>query len=150
MPSQIIGDEELKRKLRKLTDLSFLRPYIQAGVVHLSGKVADYPPATAANQPNAQGRWYQRGYGTKWQRRDGSIGGRATSEDLGPSWKGKVESNTRGVIGNDASYATFVQGPNQSSVMRDIGWRTTDTIVEEESAFVLSAIQRAVERELNK
>ena len=47
----------------------------------------NYPPATEANQPKTfhpggNNRWYQRGWGTKWARKDGSIGGRMTSEEL--------------------------------------------------------------------
>lgn len=147
--TQIIGDKELQRKLRSISNLSFLRPVIQASVVHISGKVAKYPPGGSGNSPSKP-RWYERGWGSRWRRADGSIGGRQTSEDLGPSWTHKVESNTRGVIGNDASYGPFVQGAQQSAIMKDIGWKTTDTVVEEESAKVLRDIQKAVDRELRK
>jgi len=151
MPTEIRGDEELIRKLKRIGNLNFLRPQIQAAVTHIAGKVSVYPNATAANRPNAQGRWYERGWGTRWQRKDGSIGGRQTSEDLGPSWKGKVISNTRGEIGNDASYAKYVQGGDtQAQALKDIGWKTTDQIVEEESEKVLRQIQQAVDRELAK
>ena len=148
--TQIIGDKELQAKLRKLSDLSFLRPAIKAAGVHIHGKVSEYPPSTNANSP-ANRRWYERGWGSKWRRSDGSIGGRQSSEDLGPSWTSKVETNTRAVVGNDASYAKWVQGGDtQASAMKRIGWKTTDTVVKEESDEVLKEIQKAVDRELRK
>lgn len=150
MPTQIIGDEELRRKLSRLTNLNFMRPVIKAAVTHISGKMAVYPPSGPGNVPNAQGRWYERGWGQRWRRKDGGMGGRQTSEDLGPSWKGKAVSNTRGVIGNDASYAKYVQGPEQARVMDEIGWRTTDEIAEQEAEIVLKWVQQAVDRELAK
>jgi len=150
MPTQIKGDKELQNKLRKLANLDFLRPEIHAVSKHVAGKIAKYPNKTSANRPNAQGRWYERGWGSRYQRKDGTIGGQQTSEDLGPSWKGKAISNTRGVIGNDASYAQWVQGPDQSDTFERIGWKTTDTVVEDESEFVLKRIQKAVDRELAK
>ena len=147
--TQIIGDKELAAKLRRLSDLRFLRPYIQAAVTHVSGKVSAYPSSTDANSP-ANRRWYERGWGTRYRRKDGSWGGQQTSEDLGPSWKGKATSDTRGIIGNDASYAKWVQGPQQSAIMKKIGWKTTDTVVDEESEKVLKSIQEAVDNELRK
>jgi len=150
MPSQIIGSDELVRKLRRISNLDFLRPHIQSGVTHIANKMKIYPDAGSGNDPSRT-RWYQRGYGQKWRRKDGSVGGYQSSEDLQQRWLGKVLSNTRGEIGNDASYAPYVQGgEEQSSVMREIGWKTTDQVVEEESEFVLREIQKAVDRELAK
>ena len=148
MATRIIGDEALKRKMQRLGNLDFLRGHVQAGAEHIAGKMKKYPDSTAANLPNAQGRWYERGWGSRWRRKDGSIGGRQTSEDLGLSWKSKALSNTRAQAGNDASYAPHVQGPNQSRVMQEIGWKTTDMIAEEESEKILRDIQKAVDAEL--
>ena len=148
--TKIIGDKELKAKLAKLSDLRFLKPTMQAAAEHVSGKISPYPPAGNANSP-ANRRWYERGWGSKWRRADGSIGGRQSSEDLGPSWTSKVESNTRAIIGNDTSYAKWVQGgQTQANALKRIGWKTTDTVVKEESAEVLKQIQKAVDRELRK
>jgi len=112
--TQIIGDKELAAKLRSLSDLRFLRPHITSAVTHISGKLdkTSYPPAPYKNKTPGNS-WYDRGWGTRWMRADGSLGGRQSSEDLGPSWKGKATSDTRGIIGNDASYAKWVQGPQQ-------------------------------------
>ena len=147
--TQIIGDEALKRKLRSLGDLRFLRPTIKGALTHISGKVSQYPPAPPKNKTPGHS-WYDRGWGSRWMRKDGTVNGRQTSEDLGQSWTSKVETNTRGRIGNDTSYGQWVQGEKQSGRMEAIGWKTTDTVVEEESAHVLKEIQRAVDAELRK
>ena len=148
--SQIIGDKELQAKLNRLSDLNFLKRKMEVVARHVKGKVSKYPPATGANS-SANQRWYERGWGSKWRRADGSIGGRQTSEDLGPSWTGKAETNTRAIIGNDTSYAKWVQGGDtQARALKAIGWKTTDTVVEEESEAVLKHIQKAVDNELRK
>ena len=148
--SQIIGGKELQAKLAKLGNLSFLKPVITSQGVYLKKAIAVYPPAGSGNS-SAWPTWYERGYGPKWRRADGSIGGRQTSEKLRNSWTSKAESNTRAIIGTDTSYAKWVQGGDtQSAVMHDIGWKTTDTVAEEESEAVLKQIQKAVDRELRK
>ena len=147
--TQIIGDKELQAKLRRISDLSFLRPVISSEVTYVAGKISFQPNAPSKNKSPGNS-WYDRGYGPRWMRRDGSINGSQTSEDLPGSWKGKATSNTRGIIGNDASYAKWVQGPQQSAIMKKIGWKTTDTVVDEESEKVLKSIQKAVDNELRK
>jgi len=149
--TQIIGDKELQAKLRRISDLSFLRPHIEGAVNHITSKLdnTSYPSSTDANSP-ANRRWYERGWGSRYRRKDGSLGGQQTSERLGISWKGKATSDTRGIIGTDASYAKWVQGPQQSAIMKKIGWKTTDTVVDEESEKVLKSIQKAVDNELRK
>lgn len=148
--TQIIGDEALKRKLSKLGNLNFLRPTMKAVGIQVRGKAKIYPPSTIANSPSMP-RWYERGYGPRWRKADGSVGGRATSETLGKRWTSRTTSNTRAVIGNNASYAPFVHDPErQASALDRIGWKTTDQIAEEEEIKVLKAIQKAVDRELAK
>lgn len=148
--TKIIGYPELQAKLRSLSDLRFLRPHIKGALVHISNKAKIYPPSPDKNKSPGN-TWYDRGYGSRWMRADGSIGGRQTSEDLGQSWTSKVTSPTSGVVSNDTSYGPWVQDPQkQSSRMNAIGWKTTDDIIEEEAAHVLREIQKAVDRELEK
>ena len=149
MTTRIVGDKELARKIRRLSDLSFLRVAVWSGAAHITKKLSEYPSSTDANSP-ANRRWYERGWGTRYRRKDGSWGGQQTSEDLGPSWVSVSDTATRAHVGNDASYAKWVQGPQQSAIMKKIGWKTTDTVVDEESEKVLKSIQKAVDNELRK
>jgi len=99
-----------------------------------------YAPPTLANSPdNPKRRWYERGYGERWKRKDGSIGGRATSGQMGDRWTRTVE-----VLGDDEVdatleniaqnaikgnyYAIDVQGPTgeQKALFQTIGWKSVD------------------------
>lgn len=149
--TKIIGDKELQRKLRSLGDLRFLRPTMLAIGVEIKGQAKIYPPSTSANVPNPVKPWYERGYGVKWMRQDGSIGGAATSEQLDKRWTSRTKPSGTGVIiGNNASYARLVQGPEQLPQFARIGWKTTDQIMDENEAKALRQIQKRVDRELAK
>ena len=152
MTTTIRGDEELQRKLGKLKDLSFLKPVVRAGAVVVKGYMAQYPESSEANRPNDKGRWYERGYGPKWIRADGTIRGRQTSETLRKRWTtASRKGGLAQVIGNNASYARPVQDAEQQAKFHGRrGWRTDADAVEAKSAEVLKLIQKAVDRELAK
>lgn len=104
-----------------------LTPAIQAAAVGyvtaLHAVVLPYPPAGAANRPNAQGRWYERGYGPRWRRRNGRIGGRKTSQLLNRSWAiTRVAGGAR--LQNRASYSGAVHGDDQAAFHARRGWQT--------------------------
>ena len=74
-----------------------------------------YPPATEANQPPTP--YYIRGRGTQYKSKNNGK-----SEKLGSRFTvNKVPYGAR--IGNNASYARYVVGEDQSHVMKEIGWR---------------------------
>ena len=149
--TQIIGDKALHRKLRKLTDLSFLRKHVKFGAEHIAGKLESGIPDAPAKNKTPGHSWYDRGQGSKYMYKDGSIKDYANSEDLIQGWISKAVSDTRAIVGNDASYGQWVQDPDkQSRVMKAIGWKTTDTVTKEEEKVVLKMIQKAVDRELAK
>jgi hypothetical protein len=152
MPAQIIGDEALKRKLRKLKDFRILLPAMKAGRFHIKGKVSKYPRSTAANTKGTQAgdHWYQRGWGSKWVRKDGTVGGNQSSEDHAQSWFTK--SSNRGLtqkIGSDTTYGPYLQDPSkQTKVHNRIGWKTTDEIVDAEEQTVLNLFKKQVDKVL--
>ncbi len=89
-----------------------------------------YPPPNVGNRPNL-GRWYQRGYGPRWQRKDGTIGGRKTSEMLNRSWAVKREPDGASV-GTRVSYSAWVHSSKyQAAVHKRHGWKTDVMAVEE-------------------
>ncbi len=95
-----------------------LKAATQAIALEVQGRIAPYPPATEANSPgNATGKWYERGYGPRWLRKDGSVGGRKTSEMLGRRWAIRAVGRIGHLIGNAASYARFVHSADEQTMV---------------------------------
>ena len=153
MTSSITGDAELRRKLAKLQDMSQIYPALKEGGVHVKAKLEIQPPSTAANSPGGPGsRWYERGWGSRWQRMDGSMGGRQTSETLFKQWTVQQEG-AKVIVGNNVSYGPWVQGSvkvggvgPQASALAEIGWKTTDTVASEEAEVVLNMVKKEVDK----
>lgn len=123
----VTGLEEVQKALGQ-----DLRPAMRHAAMAIGeairGKVAVYPTKRPSTTP---GRWYRRGYGPMWRRKDGSIKGRRTSEQLGQRWSVK-QKGTGAVVGNAASYSGWVQSAeSQAAVHRASGWMTDEKAVEE-------------------
>jgi hypothetical protein len=140
-----LDSRRIERKLRDVANQEYLAGAMQAGLSHLKSGVAEYPPPSYANQPY-QRRWYERNWGGKWMRADGSVGGRKTSEMLGKSWTTRVENRgRRGVLGTKVSYAPFVQDKSrQASFHAARGWKTVQDVMQERAARVVEGIQLAI------
>jgi len=150
---EIEGLDKLIKKLDKIGKLDYVKAGIKAGAVYVKGKIAKYPPPTAINKPgNPSGRWYVRGFG--WRFASGRVS--PVSEDLGGGWTIKTEDRGfTAIVGNDTSYGIFVQGPKdgpkgqrQAGHMARIGWKSVDTVAEEEKKrvqeYVFDAVRRAI------
>lgn len=112
-----------------------LPPAVQAAAVGyleaFRNTLTPYPPASEANRPNARGRWYERGYGPRWTRKDGGTGGAKTSQMLGRSWQ-VAPTATGAHLWSRATYAGAVHRdprsalrPTQVGFHGRRGWRTT-------------------------
>ena len=157
---EIKGMPKLRRKI--LAVLPALKAGIKAATVHVEGKINTYPPETIANKAKTftsggNNRWYERGWGTKWALSAGSWHGYKTSQDLKARWTIAFKNaGLTGVVGNNADYAPYVQGPLQGSpplqatALKKIGWKSVTTVAEEESETVAKFIQGHVEKALNK
>jgi len=158
---EIEGLDELVRKLDDLGKLSTVHAALQAAALYIKGKVAKYPQSTEANQPRGFNTmysmtshrpintWYQRGYGSKWITKSGQVHGRKSSEQLGQKWTTKYDKERfEAVIGNNASYAIFVQGEKQAKFHKARGWITVETVAKEETKrvqeYVIDAVRRAI------
>ncbi len=74
-----------------------------------------------------------------------------TSEMLGRSWDAQVieqENTVLGIIGNNASYAEYVQGNQQAAVHAARGWKTVDKALEESLDDINEAFGRALQEYL--
>jgi hypothetical protein len=127
---KVQGLNKVQRMLNKADANKALIVGILWGMTKLIQEM-EYPPVSEANYPNAKGRWYQRGYGTKYIRKDGSIGGRETSHPLKDGWKEKLfrGNNPKGVVSNTAPYSPYVQGdprrnPGQAKIHQKRGWKS--------------------------
>lgn len=145
---EIRGLDELTRRLDSFKDLKKVIPALEAGANHLEGVVKEYAPKSEANKPGGPGsRWYQRGFGPRWARKDGTWGGRKTSEVLRSRWA--VQSKNHGltwIIGNNATYAKYVHGEEQAHFHKDRGWKTIFDVVKQESDTVLNFVKDRVDR----
>ncbi len=123
-----------------------LKAATKAIAVELQGKIAPYPPATEANSPsNPLGRWYERGYGPKRQRKDGTVTGRQTSQLLNRRWAIRVAGGIGHSLGNAATYAKFVHGANdQARFHGRRGWVTDRAAIEK---LIASGVVRRIVRQ---
>jgi hypothetical protein len=125
---RIEGDAPLARALAQDLD-GTLRAIAQAVAAEAQDRIAPYPQA-----PSYAGRrrWYQRGYGWKWRRKDGTVDGRQTSEMMGRRWVVQPWGSRGVMLRNLASYSGQVQSAEgQPPIFRSIGWKTDQGVVDE-------------------
>jgi len=146
---EIRGLDKLIRKLSDVKSLRAAKVALKAGALHIKGKIATYPPASEANTPY-QRRWYERGYGPKWMRKDGTWRGSKTSETLGRRWTiAERNAGLTQVVGNNVSYVPYVQDPDkQTSFHAARGWKTTGQVVDEEADTVVRFVKAKVDEAL--
>ena len=149
---KIEGLDRLQGKLRNLEDLKGVKTAMRAAAVHVKGEIAKYPPASEANRPNEQGRWYERGYGPRWL-----GGGKKTSETLGRKWTvAERDQGLTQIVGNNVSYGPFVQDPDKQAAWHKKGYKgregfkTTDQVASEENDTVNDFIKKEVDRVLRR
>jgi len=100
----------------------------------IQNRLAPYPAASEANRPRSwqsggPNQWYERGYGPRWVRKDGSINGRKTSQTLNRRWS--IQRGVRSAtLWNKAGYSGFVHDANiQAAFHKRRGWRTDQDVI---------------------
>jgi hypothetical protein len=148
---RIEGLDKLRAALGDLAASKALRPILTAAILHLKGLIAVYPPSSEANKPRGfvskgNNRWYERGFGSKWARKDGSIGSAQTSETLGRSWTEAVDPAGKWAqVGTKASYAPLVQDRDeQAAFHKDRGWLTAQDVLDDNTDDIVGKIADAV------
>jgi hypothetical protein len=114
------------------TDLrtKVIQPAAMAWAKQTKRILVEYPPENVGNRPNL-GRWYQRGYGPRWKRKDGSIGGMKTSQMLSRKWA-LVQETWGALVGSPVTYAHWVHSSKeQAAVHKRHGWKTDERAVTE-------------------
>ena len=173
MSIEITGLGDILERLERLERMDGVQAALMAAGKHVKGVVDDYPPETEANKPtNPSGRWYERGYGPRWwvkggevsagyggksaqaQRREilgkarkGLIHGRKTSKDLDKQWTIKPLWATAVVVGNNVSYAPFVQDEErQARFHKRRGWPTVQQVARQETEWVVRFVTAYLRR----
>ena len=143
----IEGLPELIKKIDNLQDMKRVNTAMRAAALHVKGKIAQYPPESEANRPKERGTWYERGYGTRWP-----GGGRKTSQTLGRKWT--IASRDKGltqIVGNNVTYGPYVQDEDmQAWFHKRRGWKTTQTVAEEEADTVVKFVKSEIDKIINE
>ncbi len=158
---KVDGLSKVQRMLNQADAKAALIVGLEFGVKNLQQKVGRYPPTSEANVPQTTVtggattiRWYERGYGTRYMRKDGSIGGRLTSAPLKDKWKTKVfkGNNPKGEVSNSATYSPFVQGSKemQNRVHARRGWKRLPEEGKKLAPEVTKKVIDAFKRRMNK
>jgi len=138
-----IDTNDLYRTAKKLKLVPAFKAGVKAAGIYLMGVMKVYPPATEANMPKAYpGRWYERGYGTRWEDKDGNVMGRRTSQTLFKRWATRKIDEGLGVeIGNNAGYGPYVHDkPRQARFHGLRGWPTVQDKADSEAEKVTEII----------
>lgn len=152
VPVTIVGLDKVIDQIDSIKQLEQAAGLMLAIGQHVKGKVDQYPPATEANSPRSfvsggKNTWYERGYGPKWARKDGSIGGRKTSETLGRKWTISMRGGDEVVVGNNVSYGIYVQDEdNQADFHKRRGWKTAQQVAKEEEPTITRFIEDYLEK----
>lgn len=143
-----VEQQGLERAIKRLAAAKperYVRGVMQAAVEILKDDIAEYPPATEANSPG-RNRWYERGYGPRWRRKDGSVGGRRTSQTLGRKWTTRVEDRgMTGKVGNNVTYGPYVQHFKAQARFHKVrGWKTDKEVAERQGRKILQLFKDAL------
>jgi len=127
---RIEGVEELAQKLGRFNANDLLRAPMARGLMEIQAALQVYPP----------------------QRHNSSyVRGGPGSEKLGSRWTHRIHTQPDGiygVVGNNASYAPFVQNYQFQAGVHRRRWLTDKAAVEKYSAGIVNDFQRVINRAL--
>jgi len=150
---QVKGLDQLLRKVDSIQGLRVAVRALRASAAHIKGKVNTYPASTVANSPGVYPkRWYERGYGSRWARKSGGVGGRKTSETLGRKWTtAQRNGGLTQVVGNNVSYGPYVQDKKKQTRFHGArGWKTIQDVTEQEADTIVNFVKAEIDRALSK
>jgi hypothetical protein len=113
------------------------RRLLTRAILELKDLASAYPVAGAWNHaPGARGdnRWYQRNFGSRWKRKDGTIGGTNNSQQLQKNWRSEVMKRDEFSASafTEVTYAPFLLDDEQRVSWAELhGWQSLNDIEEE-------------------
>ena len=127
----ITGIDDISRKFINSTSLRTLRKPMDRGMLRLQRDMSKYPPPRP-------GQTYRRGQDPR-------------SEDLGASWITKITQTAGGMIGrvgNNTSYAPWVQSHQFQAWMHKGRWQTDRDVVERNRAPIMRDFEQEIMKAL--
>lgn len=152
MTVRIRGDKELQAKLKNITDMRRFEPAMKAAGEDIQRWISPYPEINNEALAIAEGRrtWYERSFGTKWRRKDGSVGGRQTTEFMDKRWYIKTTASqfrARAIIGNNASYVLYVHSAaKQTRVHQRRNWRTDKQAIKARRDVIMNLFKATADK----
>ena len=150
--------KEIMARVKKvIDDPASRRRVLLRAVLELKDLAAAYPVAGRWNSaPGTKGdnRWYQRGFGSRWLRKDGTFGGSNTSQRLQQSWNTEVQRQDEFTASafTDVTYAPYLLDEEKPRVnwAQSHGWQSLDEIQEDYSPRFERAVLDEVDDQINK
>lgn len=143
----LLGYEEAMKKLSSESMQGICEQALKRFAEEVKLRAIPYPPEGPWNRPGPYPhRWYQRQFGPRWMNKDGSYGGRNTSERMQKSWVTEMRAWNEAVVGNMASYADYVQGGQQRDFHQEHGWKKVEDIAAEQSDLWTKIFSEELER----
>ena len=149
---RIEGLPELQKIMQKLGTLQPVKTGLKSAALHVKGRIAKYPPVSRRPQPFVSDL-QRRGFFAKLKSGEIDVpykrGISSKSERLGQSWT--VEPRNAGltqIVGSDTSYGPLVQGERQTGYHKGTGWKTTNTVIEQEKDEAIRIVKEVVDTAL--
>jgi hypothetical protein len=149
--------KEIETRIKKvIDDADARRRVLIRAVLELKDRAAAYPPEGAWNKaPGTKGNniWYQRQFGTRWLKKDGTFGGRNESQRLQKSWQTEVqrEDTFTASAFTGVTYAPLLLDPaEQVSWAPTHGWKNLDEIAEGYQPRFVALVLEEVDNQIDK
>lgn len=162
-PADVAIKEIMTKVTALVTDPAARKRILDKASVKLAALVAVYPAEGAWNKyPGSRndGRWYQRGFGSRYMSKGGSIGGKPyfsgiggnnTSQDLQKSWQITRQDEYTASVHTGVTYAPYLLDPTQRvSWAAEHGWKSLDEIGEDFAPIFEETALKEIDAQIEK
>jgi hypothetical protein len=131
------------------------RRVLLRGSLELKDRYIVYPTAGKWNSaPGTKGnnKWYQRKFGSRYLRKDGTTGGRNTSQNLQTSWQSQLAADDYFISTFTAvTYAPYLYDPAQRvGWAAGHGWQDVNEIAENYAPRLVEIVGEEIDKQIAK
>jgi hypothetical protein len=148
-------------KIRKwinevINDPNSRRRILIRGTLELADRARAYPPEGIWNRaPGTKGNnvWYQRQFGTRYMRKNGTFGGKNTSQKLQKNWFTEIqkEDEFSASVYTEVTYAPYLYDPAQRvGWAASHGWQTVDEIADNYAPRFVEIVSDEIDAQIAK